>query len=436
MPPFKCLLCALAFASISIVAGGQIQNQAAPQSATELDADDTIPKPEELAKLLVPKVGLISPNQVKYELSPDGRQLTFTYEVDLANVSLRQIAEIDVVLVFRQSSTGKEIFRSKEVPFKSFKSLRIPNVGACEGFTTLGALLVGKYTVPAEIWTTDTHQVLGVTRVVPKPDESDLHDIGNLIAFVTTHHTSEVIAALAKDPTVIQASNSEGVTATMVAAAVGSPQLIKYMVSHGGDLHSKAKTGHDAMVFAASGDNPKNLEYVKSQGFDVNGHEPDALLRAVVLNADQSVKWLVDHGANVDAADGAGYTPLCNSVQYADPVAFDILVKAKADVHCHTKAGWGLMHLALRYPMFLPKVLAAGVPVDDPVLPLRETPLMVAAFTGNFSAAKWLLDHGANINAKDKDGRSIFEYAKMSNTLHTDRFFRQALGDLTKYGLK
>ena len=113
--------------------------------------------------------------------------------------------------------------------------------------------------------------------------------------------------------------------------------------------------------------------------------------------------------------------------------AFDLLLTYKADVHCHTKDGLGLIQIALPNPLFLPKLLAAGVPVDDPNPKNKQTSLMTAAYSQSGST-KWLLDHGANINARDSEGRSVFDYAKMSNTLNTDRFFREAIGDPKKYG--
>jgi hypothetical protein len=77
--------------STSFVRG---QSQAPVKSAPELDADDSLPTPAELATLNVPKIGLIGTYSAGFQPYSDGSQITFTYRTDVANVSLRQIAEI------------------------------------------------------------------------------------------------------------------------------------------------------------------------------------------------------------------------------------------------------------------------------------------------------------------------------------------------------
>ena len=40
------------------------------------------------------------------------------------------------------------------------------------------------------------------------------------------------------------------------------------------------------------------------------------------------------------------------------------------------------------------------------------TPLILAARAGKFEAIKWLLDHGAEIGAKDNDGKTAEDWAR------------------------
>jgi ankyrin repeat protein len=263
-------------------------------------------------------------------------------------------------------------------------------------------------------------------------DETNLHDIGNLISFVSSHRTDEVEKAFLKDPGLINSRNALGTTPCLVAMACGSPRLVRFLTDHGADIHAKTVYGQDAMFFAAVSDMPRNLSYALQQGFAVNSNAQipsgTPLESAVIANANRCVQWLTDHGADVNAVDVLSYSPLVYTVVFPNMKAFDLLLAAKANVSYHTRDGSGLMHWAVLDPQFLPKVLAAGVSVDDRATPGGATPLMSAAFHQAHFAASWLLAEGADLKAKDDAGRDAFDYARLSNTLHTDAYFRAYLG--------
>jgi ankyrin repeat protein len=57
---------------------------------------------------------------------------------------------------------------------------------------------------------------------------------------------------------------------------------------------------------------------------------------------------------------------------------------------------------------------------------------MVAASVGNREAITWLVQNGANIDAKDKSGLTAKDHAKKGNTLKTDRFFLEVVAAAKK----
>jgi len=417
------------------LAGWQQPARTIPKSSPDYDPDEEFPTPAQFAKWRLPHVTIYSSfSAVAPKISGDERNVTFTFTMGLRNDSLRQIAEVDVVGAMLSKATHKAVARSKPVVFKQFENLTIPHIGALEPYAlTAGSSMTGEFTVPTETWRTDTWLELQVTRVVPVANTSNYHDIGNFIDFVVNQHTADVERAVLKDPSLVHAHDSVGTNPILVAVAYGTPRLCRFLLAHGADIHAKGSRGEDAMLYAVSGGNPKLLDFVYEHGFSVDPKTEIPLKRAANLNTVRAVKWLIAHGAKINRADSAGYTPISVAILFGNMDAFDALLAAKADVHCHTKQGLGLIQVALPNPQFLPKLLAAGISVDDPNPRNKQTSLMTAAWFQSGSI-QWLLDHGANVNARDSEGRSVFDYAKMGNTLHTDRFFRELYGDLKRYG--
>jgi len=164
--------------------------------------------------------------------------------------------------------------------------------------------------------------------------------------------------------------------------------------------------------------------------------DPDKLLK------------LLDAGANPSATDEDGLTPLHIAVDKSNPGAIDVLMSHGAD---HTMlsprfhatplqeaALWGtakcvdrllsggadpkvkdqmqrsLLHLAAksRSPEVVGKILSLRkVGVDDVDLD-GNTAFHTAARDGEFEVAKLLLDHGADVNKKTKDGSTALSLAK------------------------
>lgn len=400
-----------------------------PRNSPDFDPDEDMPDARTMAKLWVPKVSIISSHMVgNFKEGPGANQLTFTFGMSLQNNSIRQIAEVDVACAMVMHDTMKEIFRSKSVAFKTFTNRNVPHVGAFEPLAVLSQELVGEFTVPSDTWRTDTTFYLKVTKMVPVADEHNLHDIGNLIDYVALQHTADVEKAIVKDPSLLKVHDSVGTTLSLICFAYGTPRLARFIIAHGGDIHAKASHNEDALTYAVTGSNLKMLDFALSKGFKVDPEGVFPLKLATMINSTTSIRWLIDHGANINRKDSAGFTPIAAAIYFGNLEAFNMIYDAKPDMHCHTNDGFGLIQLSVKDIRFLPKLLAAGVPVDDIVAKSKRTSLMSTAKYGDLHVAKWLLDHGANLKAKDTEGHDAFDYARAGNTLHTDRFFREAIG--------
>ena len=146
------------------------------------------------------------------------------------------------------------------------------------------------------------------------------------------------------------------------------------------------------------------LMIVLLSGASVAAEAGDIRLKEAVKNRDyETMRALLEQGADVNAPEGDGATTLHWAVRWDDGEAADLLLRGGADVNAANEYGVTPLSLACinRSPTMVERLLAAGA---DPnaATSMGETALMTCARTGSVDAVTALLDRGAsNINAKE-----------------------------------
>src|SRR5262245_63884620 len=153
-----------------------------------------------------------------------------------------------------------------------------------------------------------------------------------------------------------------------------------------------------------------------------------AELVTAIRNGDvQFVRKLLANGADVNARDAEGNTPLILASLYAGPECVELLIEKGADVNTANSAGaTPLIRAATSYDKSL-LLVAAGARVRVRTADLGNTPLNLAArCAGNSRTVKLLLEHGANATERNDAGVGPVLAAAASGDVETMRLLLDA----------
>jgi len=172
----------------------------------------------------------------------------------------------------------------------------------------------------------------------------------------------------------------------------------------------------------ASWGRTENVKLLLESGADVNTRDTNGdtpLIAAAFMGFNETIKLLLEKGAEVNAKNNLGSTALMEAATMNKPEAVEILLKSGADTKATNIAGLTALDAALRENHTeMAQLLRTGVlkrpaqPQPTPYVALDDG-LHQAVKEGNLSKVRSLLAGGANVNARNKDGRTALILATM-----------------------
>jgi ankyrin repeat protein len=177
----------------------------------------------------------------------------------------------------------------------------------------------------------------------------------------------------------------------LTAAQQNDLGAVKSLVAQGADINYNDKWGNSAIFSAAWEGNIEALDLFYSLGANIKLGESDLLMNAAYNAKVNSVKWMIEKGADVNHTLKNGENALHYTISNTNHMPerteiVKILIDAGIDIHKKTIAGQETL-------CFMRDAFLKG-----------ETPLHRAAAYANEAIIKLLIEAGADPSVKDVNG--------------------------------
>lgn len=174
-------------------------------------------------------------------------------------------------------------------------------------------------------------------------------------------------------------------------------------------------TPNDDLYEAAMLGQLASLKRALSRGANVNARDDigrTPLMWTAMTGHPRIAKLLIKKGSDVNVHDDGKWTALMQAADYGHADVVSVLLNAGADVNAKNNAGWTSLMIAAEgdYPDMVKDLIANKANVNTKNKS-GKTALMVAAQNDNTSVIAPLVDAGADVNMRDNSGWTALMYA-------------------------
>ena len=212
------------------------------------------------------------------------------------------------------------------------------------------------------------------------------------------------------------------------AAQKGRTDLARLLLDHGANVNIKGSSIEITPLHWATG-HAEVTRFLIANGADVNAKDKDGstpLHRAAREKGPDVAKLLIDNGADINAKDKYGRTPLHTAAGNGNDQMVELLIERGAQVDVKANTGATPLYLAAsgskNSKETIQLLLAAGadINVKRTTKPNEGFGLLhIASKDSNERVVEFLIAKGLDINAETTDGRTPLELARDTTRLGT-----------------
>ena len=232
--------------------------------------------------------------------------------------------------------------------------------------------------------------------------------------------SKDVLETIVNHSADVNVTNKINVTALMLACQKGNIDVVNGLLIAGANPHIHDDSGNTWLHYASYGYCSKEvLEVVINHGADVNatnGANVTTLMEASQKGNVDAIKVLLKAGADPNITDTDGNTCLHEAVYYEYPI--NVLLNAGANPNIATTYGYTCLHTAVQKQCcieVLQAIINHGVDVNA-TSKENITAVMLACKEGNNDVINVLLNAGADPNITDGDGNTCLHYAALNDS--------------------
>jgi ankyrin repeat protein len=185
------------------------------------------------------------------------------------------------------------------------------------------------------------------------------------------------------------------------------------------------------LYFAIYYDQPEIATWLIKNNADIHTVTRDrgnALHAAIYKKNVTIAKLLVKYGADVNFLSAGNWSPLHRACKGLPEIA-SFLIERGADIHAQTSDGWTPFEIALwaGHTQIGAYLIEKGADINRANPNRGFTPLHLAAVLNDVALVQLLVDKGANLQAKDKDGKTPLDIAKEKGNLNVVKIIVEQL---------
>jgi ankyrin repeat protein len=191
-----------------------------------------------------------------------------------------------------------------------------------------------------------------------------------------------------------------------------SESMIRLLMEVAGNVDIRDNAGRTLLMMARHREDEPTFRRLIAAGADIHARDDrgdTVLFKVVRSNSENLVRFLLVNGADVNARNNHQSTPLMEAALCSRFDIVHLLLQAGAEVNARDQDQMTALMFACRHgnepAVAVRLLLLAGAEVNACDRDQR-TALMEACYRGAYGAVEALLDHHADIHAKDKNGNT------------------------------